>query len=178
MKNKNVSIGISYGLIIGLIYILFLFWRWSSAENIIQFGLIAVVAYVVVLGCMFYEAYARRKDNGGFIDLKNLFQTLFVSVLVFEIIYALYNYIHLKYIDPEVISRMKLGMEEMLEKAGENVSDADREKTMAQMDQMDEATSFISIIKSFLISISISGVFALLISIIMRKRKPIFEEIN
>ena len=178
MKNKNVSIGISYGLIIGLISILFLFWRWSSAENIIQFGLIAVVAYVVVLGCMFYEAYARRKDNGGFIDLKNLFQTLFVSVLVFEIIYALYNYIHLKYIDPEVISRMKLGMEEMLEKAGENVSDADREKTMAQMDQMDEATSFTSIIKSFLISISISGVFALLISIIMRKRKPIFEEIN
>lgn len=178
MKSKNISTGISYGLIIGLIYVLFLFWRWNSAENIIQFGLIAVIAYLIVLGIMFYEAYNRRKINEGYIDLKNLFQTLFISVLVFELIYALYNFIHLKYIDPEVIPRMKAGMEEMLDKAGDKISDADREKSLTQMDQLDESTKFLSIVKSYLISISISGVLALIISLIMRKKKPVFDEIN
>lgn len=177
MKSQNVSTGATYGVLIGLVYVLFLFWRWSSAENMIMFSIIAGLAYVVVLGMMFYEAFVRRKQNGGYIDLKNLFQTLFISVIIFEVIYAIYNFIHLKYIDPDVVANMKAGVESMLDKAGE-MSDEDREKALKGFDEMDKATELGSVVKSFLISIAISGVFALIISLIMRRKKPVFEEVN
>jgi hypothetical protein len=177
-KNLNTSTGISYGIITGLVYCLLLFWRWSSASNMITFGISALVGYCVVMAIMFYEAYYRRKQEGGFVTLKNLFQTLFISVLIFELIYAIYNFIHLKYIDPEVIDRMKSGMSAMLDKAGSNMSDEDKEKALSRFEEMRKATQIGQILKSYLMSLAISGVVALLISLIMKKKRPVFQEIN
>jgi hypothetical protein len=177
VKRNNISTGITYGVVIGLLYCLLLFWRWSSAGNMITFGIIALVSYLIVIAIMFYEAFYRRKQDGGFITLKNLFQTLFISVLIFELIYAIYNFIHLKYIDPEVIDRMQASVSDMLEKAGGNMSDDDKEKTLSRFDEMKKATELGQVLKSYLISIAISGVVALLIALIMRKKKPVFQEI-
>lgn len=178
MKNKNISTGINFGIVIGLVYVILLFWRWNEAENLIKFGVIASVAYLVVIGMMIFEAYTRRKQNEGFIEIKDLFQTLFISVLIFEFIYGFYNFIHLKYIDPEVINRMKVGMKELLEKAGENLPEAEREKSLSKFDELEKSTELVPIIKSYLTSIAMSGVFALIISLIFKKKKPIFQEIQ
>lgn len=175
MKNKNVSTGLIFGVIIGLVYCILLYWRWSSASNMIAFGAISLASYLIILGLMFYEAYYRRKENEGYITLKHLFQTLFISVLVFELFYLAYNFIHLKYIDPNVIERMKLGMREMLDQAGDQISEADKEKQIAALDKLNEATQISKVVLSYFTNIAISGVFALLISLIMRKRKPEFE---
>ena len=177
-KNKNVSVGVTYGVLIGLVYVIIAYWRWSSASSMVMFGILALVGYLIILGMMFYEAYQRRKVNGGWISLKDLFQTLFISVLIFELFYLIYNYIHLSYIDPDVTERMKAGLEEMFDKAGDSVSDTDREKALSQFDKLKDATQFTEMAKSYFMSIAISGVFAFFISLIMRKKKQVFEEIN
>lgn len=177
-ENKNISTGITYGVIIGLIYILMLFWRWSVATNLIKFGLYTVIGYIVILGLLFYEAYQRRKINEGFIDLKNLFQTLFISILIFELLYSIYTFIHLTYIDPNVGERMKEGMMEMFDKAGDSMKDSDKEKALEKMGDVKRATELPQMIKGYLSSVAISGVFALIISAIVKKKKPVFEEIN
>lgn len=174
--NRNTKTGLAYGIIIGLVYVLILFWRWTSATNLIKFGLITLVGYIIILALMFIEASQRRKINGGFIDLKNLFQTLFISVLIFEFFYSLYNFIHLKYIDPTVVDRMRAGIEEMLDKAGSSMSDTDKEKAIGRIEDIKKATDLPQVIKSYLSSIAISGVFALLISAIIKKKKPVFIE--
>lgn len=176
--NKNVSTSITYGVIIGLIYVLMLFFRWSIATNLIKFGLYTFLGYLVILGLLFYEAFQRRKMSNGFIDLKNLFQTLFISVLIFELFYAIYTYIHLTYIDPGVGDRMREGMQEMFDKVGDKMSDADKEKALERMGDIKRATELPQMIKSYLSSVCITGIFALIISAIVKKKKPVFEEIS
>ena len=161
MKNKNVSIGVTFGVVIGLIYVILLFVRWMSAESIIRFGLLAAVNYVLVLGLLVYEAIYRRKQEGGFISLKDVFQTLFISVLIFELFYAVYNFVYLKYIDPEVINRMKEAMKEMMEKF--KVPDDDMQKSMQKFDEFDNATQLGQVIKGYFTGVAISGVCAFII---------------
>ncbi len=171
-KNKNISIGATYGVLIGLLYGIVLFARWTFSSNFIVFGSIAFFGYILVLGFLFFEAYQRRKlEPRRVIDLKNLFQTLFISVLIFELIYGIYNYLHLTVIDPDVVNRMKAGMEQMFDKMPEGqISAKQREDSLKQFDEMKKATEIGQIVKSFLISISISGFFAFVIALIMRKK--------
>ncbi|MCW3115839.1 MAG: hypothetical protein JWR18_4235 [Segetibacter sp.] len=177
-ENKNISTGVTYGVIIGLIYVLMLFFRWSVATNLIKFGLYTFLGYIIILGLLFFEAYQRRKVSDGFIDFKSLFQTLFISVLIFELLYSIYTYIHLTYVDPTVGDRMRAGMEEMFDKVGDKMSDADKEKALERMGDIKKATELPQMIKSYLSSVAISGIFALIISAIVKKKKPVFEEVN
>ena len=177
-SNQNISTGVAFGVIIGLAYCILLFIRWQSADNFIQFGILAVVNYLLVIGVLFYEASYRRKLNGGYIEMKELMQTLFISVLIFELFYSIFNFIYLKYIDPNVIDSMKQTMRQMLNKAGDQVSDEQRKEAMARFDSLGEATQIGQVIKGYFTSIATSGVVALIISAIMRKRKPIFQEIS
>jgi hypothetical protein len=116
--------------------------------------------------------------SDGFIDFKSLFQTLFISVLIFELLYSIYTYIHLTYVDPTVGDRMRAGMEEMFDKVGDKMSDADKEKALERMGDIKKATELPQMIKSYLSSVAISGIFALIISAIVKKKKPVFEEVN
>jgi hypothetical protein len=177
-ENKNVSTGIIYGVVIGLIYVLMLVFRWSIATNLIKFGLYTFLGYLIILGLLIYEALQRRKMNGGFIELKSLFQTLFISVLIFELFYSLYTYIHLTYVDPSVGDRMREGMQEMFDKVGNNMSDEDKEKALERMGDIKRATELPQMIKGYLSSVAITGIFALIISAIVKKKKPVFEEIS
>ncbi|GEO10044.1 DUF4199 domain-containing protein [Segetibacter aerophilus] len=176
--NKNISTGVTYGVIIGLIYVLILFFRWSAATNLIKFGLYSFLGYLAILVLLCVEAVQRRKLDEGFINLKSLFQTLFISVLIFELFYSIYTYIHLKYIDPTVADRMREGMQEMFDKVGDQMSDEDKEKAMERMGDIKKVTELPQMIKSYLSSVAITGVFALIISAIVKKKKPVFEEVN
>lgn len=177
-ENKNISTGVTYGLVIGLLYILMLFGLWNTATNMIKFSLYSLLSFVVILGLLFYEAYQRRKMNDGYIDLKSLFQTLFVSILIIQLLSSIYTYVHLTYIDPTVGDRMMAGVEEMMDKMGDKISDSDREKTMEKMGEIKQMTDVPQMIKSYLSSVAIMGIFALIIAAIVKKKKPVFEEIN
>lgn len=177
-KSKNINTGITFGIIIGLLYCILLFLRWQNAENLIRFGILAFVNYLLVLGIMFYEAnYRRKQEEGNFISVKNLFQTLFISVLIFELVYGIFNFVYLKYIDPEVITRMKNAVVQLMENAG-NVSEKDKSDAISRFDDMKKSTEFLPALRSYAISIAISGVFALIIAAIMKKNKPVFQELS
>ena len=177
-SNQNISTGIAFGLITGLVYCILLFIRWQSATNFILFAALALITYLLIIGILFYEASYRRKLNGGYIETKELMQTLFVSVLIFELFYSIFNFIYLKYIDPNVVDNMKHAMQKMLDQAGDQVSDQQRKDSMERFDKINEAAEIGSVIKNYFISIAVSGVIALIISAIMKRRKPIFQEIT
>ena len=178
MKSKNVSIGITYGVIIGLIYVILLFFRWSAATDFIKLGLYTFASFLILLALLFFEAHQRRKLEGGFIDLKSLFQTLFISVIIFELFYSIYTYIHLTYIDPTIGDRMREGMQEMFDKVGDRMSDDDKEKALERMGDIKKATQLPQMIKSYLSAVALSGILSLIVAAIMKKKKPVFEEIN
>src|SRR5215207_2873451 len=160
-KENNVSFGLRWGLIIGAVYCLFLFLRYSQGNgNPMNFALWTFLGYVVVLILLFLCGINRRKKSGGYIELKDAFQTMFVAVLGFEFIYMAFNFLYLKFIDPHFFENFRNAMEAFLEK--NNVSQEQINKQLESFDKdsvknMNLGSSF----TTFAFSIMISGIFAL-----------------
>ena len=66
----------------------------------------------------------------------------------------------------------------MFDKVGDRMSDDDKEKALERMGDIKKATQLPQMIKSYLSAVAISGILSLIVAAIMKKKKPVFEEIN
>jgi glucan phosphoethanolaminetransferase (alkaline phosphatase superfamily) len=174
-KETNVSHGLKWGTIIGAVYCVFLFLRYNQGNgDPLMFGLWTFIGYVTVLILLLICGVQRKKKMGGYIDLKNAFQTMFVAVLGFEFIYMAFNFIYLKFIDPQFFENFRVSMEAMLEKA--NVSQDEINDRLKNFDK-DAAKNMNlgSSLTTFAFSIMVSGIFALLFALIIKKKKNPFQ---
>jgi riboflavin transporter FmnP len=175
-KETNIQHGLKWGVIIGIVYTLFLFLRYYlGAENPVLLGVFTFTGYLVVLILLLVSGFQRRKLSGGYITLKDAFQTMFVSVIVFELFFAIFNYIYLQYINPDFFVSMKNSLEEMMTR-----SNIDQDRIDEMLEKMDtdaaKELGFVSSLKSFAFSLVISGIFALIFALIIRRKKDVFLE--
>jgi uncharacterized protein DUF4199 len=178
-KTSNVKNGLTFGVIIGLIYCVSLFLRYNMiSAGVIMIGLVALLFYVVVIGMLFFCGIKRRKELGGLIELKDAFQTIFVAVLVAELIYTIFNFIYLKFIDPGYFDKMKTAMETFMEKT---IKDDDKreealDKFRERFDKQREwALTLKGVVLGYLMWVAITGVFGFIVALIIRRKKPLFE---
>jgi hypothetical protein len=174
-KQKNVSVGVKWGIIIGLLYIAFIFLRYNQGvKNPILFVAFAAIGFISVLILLFVTGLQRRKLSGGYIDLKDIFQTLFITVLVLELFYTLFNFIYLKAIDPDFFQKFKDASERMALEQGMS-----QKKIDEQLDKVDVNTasklSAGTIIIQYLYNVAVTGVFAMIIGLIIRRKRPPFQ---
>ncbi len=177
-KSNNVQNGLLFGVIIGLVYCVSIYLRYNLSSGIILVAVITFLFYLLVLGLVFYCGIKRRKELGGFITLKDAFQTIFIAILVAEFIYVVFNIIYLKFIDPGYFDKFMASMETFFEKTikDETKRDEALEKFRERMDdQKNKGLTFKGIASSYLISVAITGVFGFLASLIIRKNKPVFN---
>jgi hypothetical protein len=73
---------------------------------------------------------------------------------------------------------MREVMQEIFDKVGDRISDDDKEKALERMVYIKKATQLPQMIKSYLSAVAISGILSLIVAAIMKKKKPVFEEIN
>jgi hypothetical protein len=173
-EQSNISHGVKWGIIIGFVYSVLLLLRYTTgATNPIMLGLWAFLGYSIVLILLLVSGFQLRKRNGGFLEMKEAFKILFLSVLIFELFYALFNFIYLKYVNPNFFQTLKDSTEVLLQK-----SNQPQEKIDEMLEKMDAQAAanmnILDVLKSYLISISISGVFALIFALIIKKRKDPF----
>ncbi len=177
-KTSNAKTGLNFGLIIGLIYCLSLYLRYNVASSVIMFGVITLLFYLVVIGMLVFCGIRRRNELGGFIDMKDAFQTIFIAILVAELIYILFNFIYLKFIDPNFFDHWQTKMEAFLESTIKDDTKRDEalDKMREQMaTQKEKGLTIAGILKGYLISVAITGIFGLIVALIVRKRKIEFE---
>jgi hypothetical protein len=146
-----------------------------------MFAVVACLFYLVVIGMLFFCVAKRRKELGGFIELKDAFQTIFIAVLIGELIYTAFNAIYLKFIDPHFFEKFAASMESFVEKS--SMSDDRKEETLNKMrEQMankeNSALTAKGIILGYLVWVAITGVFGFFVALIMRKKRPVFEELD
>lgn len=180
-KNSSVSNGLTFGLIGGFIYCISLYVRYNFfIANPIMFAVIALLFYLVVIGSLVFCGLTRKKQLGGYIETKEAFQTIFIAVLVAELIYVAFNFIYLKYVDPGYFEKFKAGMISYIENLP--LSDAQKEKQLdaieKQLGKQQEKLNFSGLVFTYLLSIAITGVLGLIVSLIIRKRKPAFDQIS
>jgi hypothetical protein len=164
-KDKNVLHGVKWGISIGLVYCVILYLRYSlGATNPIWFALFATVGFITVLILLLICALQRRKKSGGFIDLKDIFQTLFVTVLILELFYTIFNYIYLQAIDPNFFEKFRDSTEALLQQQGVSQEKIDKQLEGFKVDP----------ILNYLWSVAVTGVFAMIIGLIVRRKRPPF----
>jgi hypothetical protein len=177
-QTSNFKNGLTFGLLIGLIYCISLFLRYNFATNPLVLGAIAFVFYLVAIGMLVFCGITRRKQLGGFIDIKDAFQTIFIAVLIAEFIYVAFNVIYLKFIDPHYFDRFITNMQNWIDNS--SMSDDQKEKTMDKIKesvdkQMNRGMTVGGIALGYCIWVAITGVFGLIVALIVKKKRPVFE---
>src|SRR4051812_47178176 len=112
---SNISHGVKWGIIIGVVYCFLLWLRYSTgASNLMILGTWTFVGYAIVLALLLVSGFLLRKKLGGYVELKEVFKILFLSVLIYEFFYTIFNFIYMKYIDPAFFDRLRAATEELL----------------------------------------------------------------
>ncbi len=179
-NSSNVKNGVTFGVIIGLIYCVSLFARYNMVSSgPIMIGLIGLIFYLIIIGVMVFCGIKRRKELGGYITFKDAFQTIFVAILIGELIYFVFNFIYLKYVDPNYYDKFYNAMEQFMQKniKDETKLDEQLNNLKEQLDtQKTKGGTIKGIALSYLISVAVSGIIGMIVSLIIRKNPPIFNE--
>lgn len=173
-KKVDYKIGVRFGLITGLVYILLLFLRYNVfASSPLSFGLIAIFSYIVVLVLYLFAGLARRKQEGGFASFKEIFQTIFITIIITELVYVIFNLIYLKLIDPSFFDKFQETTRNFFEKS--NMTEEQIDKQMEKFNDADKQLSPLNLLKGLGIWIVVDSVFGIIYAAILRKKKDIFE---
>ncbi|HTB24086.1 MAG TPA: DUF4199 domain-containing protein, partial [Puia sp.] len=140
------------------------------ASNPVQFGLSALVTYIVILMLYLFTGIARRKELGGYGESREIFQSIFIVILITELFYILFNLIYLKYVDPAFWENLKtttLSYYKGLKLGGEQM-----EQRMKSFKDVDQQTKPMGLLKGYGFSVIIDSLFGLIFAAILRKKKP------
>lgn len=173
-QETATSHAVKWGIIIGLVYSVLLWVRYmSGGDNPIMMFIWAIIGYIAILVLLLVSGFQLRKKMGGYIEFRQIFKYLFISVLIYEAFYTAFNFIYLEYVDPEFYTKLIAATEELMLKANSPQSEID--KAIDQMREQSEAGSNLwSIVKSYLFGLAVSGTFALIFSAIIKKKKDPF----
>lgn len=106
-KKGSSVIGIKFGLTAAIVYILCLYIKFRLFDaSLMSFSLAATAGYIFFIILCVIAALTRKKQLGGYIDIKDLFQTIFLVIIIAECFYAAFNYIYLTYVDPAFFDRL------------------------------------------------------------------------
>jgi hypothetical protein len=173
-KEDSGSHGLKWGIIIGVVYCLFLFLRfYLGANNAGIFGMLTFAGFLTVIVLLFICGINFRKRNGGYVEMKEAFKTMFIAVLVLELFYSIFTIVYLKYIDPNFFDKFRVSTESLLMMAKQSQTDSD--KILEGIDQWAEQARNINVfdfLKTYLYNVAVTGLFALIFSFIIKKKQP------
>ena len=169
-KQNNVSHGLKWGTIIGVIYCVLLFLRYNQGvKNPVVFSALTFCGYIIILVLLLICGIKRKKQLGGYIEIKDAFQTMFVAVICFEFFFMAFNFIYLKFIDPDFVQKLKESTELFM--ARNNVSSKDIDDAFKKIDtQADKNSSLGPSFLSLAYSIVVSGIFALILPSLSKRK--------
>ena len=102
------SHGLKWGLIIGAVYAVLVFLRYSlGTSNVITFSFLTFLGFIGVLVLLFICGWQLRKQNGGWIEMKEAFKAMFIAVLLFEFFFMVVTVVYLKYIEPNFFEKIR-----------------------------------------------------------------------
>lgn len=175
MKSKvNYAVGLRFGIIAFLLYCVLLFLRYHFfAASLLSLLVFTFVSYLIILIVFFLTGYYRKKEQGGFAEFREIFQSIFIAILLAELGYLIFNLIYLKYVDPEFFNKFKQSMRVFLENA--NQSDEVIDQQMDKIKDMSDQLKPLNQLKGLGVNILIDSVFGMIFAAILRKKKEVFD---
>jgi uncharacterized membrane protein (UPF0182 family) len=175
MTASKYRVGLRYGVITGLIYMVLLFLRYHFfAGSPVTFFLFSTASYIIVLLMYLATGIARKKELGGYGDLKEIFQSIFIVILITELVYVLFNFIYFKFADPafwEKFNAVSLEYDRRQHMTAEEI-DQSMKGFRDAAKNMQPAT----LVKNYGVSVVIDAVFGIILAAVIRKNRPVSGE--
>jgi len=173
-KENSGSHGLKWGIIIGIVYCIMLFLRFNiGANNAAIFTGLILVGFLTVVILLFICGIQFRKKNGGYVEMKEAFKTMFIAVLVLELFYSVFTMVYLKYVDPQFFSKFRTSTENMLNIAKQSQEYNDRVlNTIDQWAAQAKSLTVFDFLKTYLYNVAVTGLFALIFAFIIKKKQP------
>ncbi len=168
-QSSKTKTGIRFGILTGIVYMLVLAGRYYFGDTPVHLGVATAIGYVIIIALFFLAAYTRKKQLGGFADVKELFGTVFIVILIAELCFSLFNYIYLWHIDPDYLDRFSRSTLAWMQQAKLPQKELEAfEQTIQEQKQ----TSFGAMAMGFARSIIMDSIAGLIIAFIL-KNKPV-----
>ncbi len=175
-QTSKYTVGLRFGLITGSIYAVLLILRYHYfASSPVQFGISAFASYIIILIMYSFTGIARKKELGGYGELKDIFQSIFITILITELVYIIFTLVYLKYVDPafwENLKKSSVLYFQSLKLSNEEI--AQRTKEFKDVDQ---ETSPLGLVRGYGYSVVIDSIFGLIIASILKKKRKLPADI-
>lgn len=113
------AVPVKLGLIAGLLKIIISTIQYQFfSENLMVTGVIVFLSFTVGVIFLFMTGVQQRKTMGGFIEIKQAFQAIFVAILIIVTLNYLYDLIYQLFIDPGLADRIQAASMSMAENLG------------------------------------------------------------
>jgi hypothetical protein len=94
-KSISMTTGLKFGLLGALLYVISVWLKFKFFdEKIASFSMVAIGGYAVFVIVWIMAALSRRRQTGGYADIRELFQTIFLVIVIGELAYAIFNYVY------------------------------------------------------------------------------------
>ena len=173
-SEKYISTGVKYGLIAGLTYVVLLLLQYNyAANNPVTFILAKLVIYFIIIGVFVVAGVARKKQLGGFADFRSILQPLIITIIITEVMYGVFVYIYLNYIDPQFLDNFLNNIMIWFEKKGLPQDQLDKQMEMYRNNTTKPTVR--DALLGMAMWIVIDAVFGIIIAAAIRKKRPPFE---
>ena len=173
--SSNYSVGSRFGLITGFLYVGLLFLRYKFfAFTPRSFYFIALVSYLFILLMYLITGIARKKELGGTAEIKEVFKSIFIAILITELMYLLFNFIYLKWVDPGFSGNFQEISQAYYKNLGYSADQLEMEMKAVKL--MSDAVKPEGLLKGFGTIIVVDSIFGFIFAAILSKKKPILGE--
>jgi Protein of unknown function (DUF4199) len=169
---SRYAVGLRFGLITGLLYVLLLFLRYKFFSfTPPSFFYISLITYFIILMMFLITGIARKRELGGYAELQEIFQSIFITILITELSYVLFNFIYMKYVNPGFLENFKETSLAYYKKMGHSPEQIHTE--MDSIHALSEGMKPFDLLKGFGTIVVIDSIFGFIFAAIVRRKKPI-----
>jgi hypothetical protein len=172
-NSSKYRTGLIFGIIAGIVYVLILLVRYLYfGNNPKELGIISTTGYLVLIILFVLSAYARKRQLGGLADVKDLFGTIFIVILLAEACFSVFNFVYLKYIDPGYLARFTTSTIEWMAK--NKLPEAQAKEMLNGLKDQQQIT-FGTVLMGFARAVITDSIIGLVISFIMKNKKRVAQ---
>jgi hypothetical protein len=175
-STSKYNVGIRFGLLAGLVYVLLLFIRYKFfGSTPPPFFRVAMVSYLVILMIYLLAGIARKKELGRYAEVREIFQCIFIVILIAEFSYVVFNFVYLKYVDSDFLRRFQENSLAYFRKMNYSSEQIDTEMKSIQVQS--EMVKPGGLIKGFGSIVIVDSIFGFIFAFILKKKNPVVNEI-
>ena len=170
---KPFAIPVKMGLLIAGLKIILAYIQYSMflSDWMISM-LITFISFCLGIGLLVYTGILQRKALGGFIDIKQGFQAMFVAILIMIVLINTFDVIYAQYIDPDMTVKIKDASIAKAEQWGAPQETLDQMATSFDEQNASNA-GFGKILLGYLSSIVMYSIDGIIIAAAISKKKPL-----